>query len=82
MSDITDHIVNPNNKVGVSQAWVDLNIELPPDKKTVLVCTAKGAVYTCRLPVIIQKNSRPEGFEYEVERFTHWMHLPNPPAAV
>lgn len=59
--------------------WISLDSELPPDKKTVLVCTAKGDIYTCRLPVIIQKNSRPEGYGYKVERFTHWMSLPSLP---
>lgn len=60
--------------------WISVEERLPEEGITVLVVTNFGDVYTCRLPVIIAKNSKEESPVGKRERFTHWMPLPLPPA--
>lgn len=59
--------------------WVSVDERLPEGYKPVLVATNFGDVYTCRLPVIIAKNSKEELSVGRRERFTHWMPLPPAP---
>lgn len=58
--------------------WISVDERLPEGYKPVLVVTNFGDVYTCRLPVIIAKNSKEESVGRR-ERFTHWMPLPPAP---
>ena len=59
--------------------WVLCSDRLPEEKQTLFVYTNFGDTYTCRLPVIIDKNERPESEHGTLERFTHWMPLPAAP---
>lgn len=59
--------------------WISVDERLPEGYKPVLVATNFGDVYTCRLPVIIAKNSKEESSVGKRERFTHWMPLPPAP---
>lgn len=59
--------------------WISVEERLPEGYKPVLVVTNFGDVYTCRLPVIIAKNSKEESSVGKRERFTHWMPLPPAP---
>lgn len=59
--------------------WISVDERLPEGYKPVLVATNFGDVYTCRLPVIIAKNSKEESSVGKRERFTHWMPLPPSP---
>lgn len=59
--------------------WISVEERLPDEGVTILVTTNFGDIYTCRLPVIIAKNSKEESPEYKRERFTHWMPLPPAP---
>lgn len=62
--------------------WISVDEQLPEGYKPVLVATNFGDVYTCRLPVIIAKNSKEESSVGKRERFTHWMPLPPAPEGV
>lgn len=75
--------VNPPRNVSQAQQtesqWISVEERLPEGYKPVLVVTNFGDVYTCRLPVIIAKNSKEESSVGKRERFTHWMPLPKRP---
>ncbi len=59
--------------------WISVEDELPDKDITVLAVTSNGEIYTMRKAVIVQKNARPTGPTYEIERITHWQPLPKAP---
>ena len=52
---------------------------MPENDDAVLVVTKDDDIYTCTRNVIKSKNSRPSNATFVVDRFTHWMPLPEPP---
>jgi Protein of unknown function (DUF551) len=48
----------------------------------VLLCGDHRMICTMRRAVADAKNSRPDGDGFHVERVTHWMPLPPPPATL
>lgn len=59
--------------------WISVEERLPKAHTTVLVVTNFDCIYTCRLPVIVAKNSALDLENGIRERFTHWMPLPPAP---
>ena len=59
--------------------WIDCEDQLPADGVSVLISTNFGDIYTCRLPVIIEKNKRGSTPDQKCERVTRWRPLPEPP---
>ena len=58
-------------------------IETAPKKETflaILSCGGDQTICTMRWSVAESKNSRLDGNGYHVERVSHWMPLPKPPA--
>ena len=61
--------------------WISVTDRLPEQDVSFLAVTeCAGDIYisTMRLPVLISKNSKPDG-DFIRERVTHWMPLPAAP---
>ena len=59
-------------------------IETAPKDQTflaVLNCAGQQTICTMRWAVAEAKNSRPDPYDFHVERVTHWMPLPDLPGA-
>ncbi len=59
-------------------------IETAPMDRTflaVLNCAGEQTICTMRWAVAEAKNSRPDHYDFHVERVTHWMPLPDLPGA-
>ena len=57
-------------------------IETAPKDQTflaVLNCAGQQTICTMRWAVAEVKNSRPDHYDFHVERVTHWMPLPDLP---
>lgn len=65
----------------VPDGWIPVSVRLPESDVSFLAVTeCAGDIYisTMRLPVLISKNSKPDG-DFIRERVTHWMPLPAAP---
>lgn len=61
--------------------WISVTDRLPEQDVSFLAVTDCGGdiyISTMRLPVLISKNSKPDG-DFIRERVTHWMPLPAAP---
>lgn len=68
-----------NNIVETLDSWIPCSERLPEAHTSVLVVNNFGGIYTCRLPVIVAKNSALDLAHGIRERFTHWMAIPAVP---
>ena len=80
-SDLTLTTIECVNKLKAENEWQPIETA-PKDKAflAVLACGDHQMICTMRWPVAEAKNSRVGNGEFILERVTHWMPLPKPPA--